>query len=78
MTFNVLSSVLFFYFTNPANAAETVVLQYADRQVTVSLTELKTFVVTQHRVAQQVSSTALSSTDPNSGDSMAYHCVWAA
>jgi len=33
----------FFYFTGSANAAEQAVLQYADRQLTVSLTELKTF-----------------------------------
>jgi len=32
-----------FYFTGPAQAAEQAVLQYADRQITVSLTELKTF-----------------------------------
>lgn len=41
-----LSSALFFYCISPANAAETVLLQYADRQVTVSLTELKAFVET--------------------------------
>lgn len=41
-----LTGVLFFYCISPANAAETVILQYADRRVTVSLTELKAFVET--------------------------------
>jgi hypothetical protein len=41
-----LSSALFFYCISPVSAAETVVLQYADRQITVSLTEFKTFVET--------------------------------
>lgn len=38
------NSALFLYCISPASAAETVVLQYTDRQVTVSLTELKAFV----------------------------------
>ncbi|NJO77095.1 MAG: alpha/beta hydrolase [Cyanobacteria bacterium RM1_2_2] len=41
-----VNSAFFFYCISPVSAAETVVLQYADRQVTVSLTELKTFVET--------------------------------
>jgi hypothetical protein len=48
----VLGMITCFYFSEPAQAAKTVILQYADRRVTVSFTELQAYVENGEETAQ--------------------------
>lgn len=48
----LVATVACLYFSEPAHAAKTVILQYADRRVTVPLTELQAFVEDGEETAQ--------------------------